>query len=67
MIDGIGKNSNGKESYIGEWKAGLEHGKGINTMEDGTVQKGMFIAGQFKAAVDFDEDFLMNSVIPDLL
>ena len=67
MIDGIGKNSNGKESYIGEWKAGLEHGKGINTMEDGTVQKGMFIAGKFKVAVDFDEGFLMHSVIPDLL
>ena len=60
MIDGIGKNSIGKESYIGEWKAGLEHGKGINIREDGTVQKGLFIAGKFKLAVDFDENFLMN-------
>jgi hypothetical protein len=34
------------------------HGKGVLTFPDGTVEKGMFIDGEFKLGFDFNEDDL---------
>ena len=60
MLIGLGKFRDSRGSYIGELNGGDPHGKGILTLPDGTVKKGMWIAGKFKVAVDFPEDCLMQ-------
>ena len=59
-LTGLGKFQKIGCSYVGEINQGNAHGKGILTQNDGTVEKGMFINGKFKLAVDFPEDFLMQ-------
>ena len=60
--NGIGSQVNTLwgDSYLGYYIDGQPDGKGIKTQEDGSIQKGIFSAGQFLKAEDFDEDELMN-------
>ncbi len=58
--DGIARQSYlGGSAYIGEWKNDMCNGKGIFTLEDGDVFKGLFLKNDFKIARDFDEAFLL--------
>ena len=41
--------------YTGEFKNGKKNGKGIKNFPDGTVQKGLFINGEFKLAFQFKD------------
>jgi hypothetical protein len=60
MKNGIGKyvKPNG-EIYIGEFRDDSYNGKGILTLPDGIVQKGLFKNGVFKFEFDFDQAFLI--------
>jgi hypothetical protein len=57
---GLGRFKDSRGYYIGELKGGNPHGKGIMTLDDGTIKKGMWIAGNFIVAVDFPDQCLME-------
>jgi len=59
LLQGVGKATySDGQVYFGQWKDFRYHGKGVLTHPDGTVQKGMFIEGEFKLKVDFNENDL---------
>ena len=41
--------------YKGEWKKGIQHGRGVMTMPDGRIKDGIFEANIFKGAVKVRE------------
>ena len=59
-FEGIGWGKTSDHQYLGQWKNGDHHGKGILTLTDGEVSKGLFKDGLFKLAFDFNEGDLIN-------
>ena len=59
MFDGVGKLKQNKETYFGEFKRGMRHGRGILSDHKG-AKKVLYENEMLVGNIEFDTNFILN-------